>query len=188
MLGYVIEKVRKVITNKMKKILKKGLLGLLMIGLMTQSRVYSFADSAKKITNANVYSNGRSAGMNATTWGMLISYVETGIENKGNGKVEVSADMLCHRPMDRLRIWVYLQKWNSEYEEWENVDLQKFQWLASDYPNEDLTMAIVSYDIPNLERANIYRVESRFSADGIGSDGDDYSEAWLSDSGQIYVD
>lgn len=118
-----------------------------------------------------------------STRGRLISSVDVQISDEGKGVIGVYADMLCHEAMDELRIWVYLEKQESTGS-WISVTHKQFEWVAEDYPNDDLTMAIVSYKIANMKRGEKYRLRCVFGAysDDLGS------ENWRAATGALYLE
>lgn len=118
-----------------------------------------------------------------STRGRLISSVDVQISDEGKGVIGVYADMLCHEAMDELRIGVYLERQQSTGS-WVSVSNKQFEWNAEDYPNDDLTMAIVSYKIANMKRGEKYRLRCMFGAysDDLGS------ENWRALTGALYLE
>ena len=83
-------------------------------------------------------------------------------------------------------MWLYLEKWDEELEDWVTKDAQQFEWNAADLPEgEELNMAIASYNIPNQERGKDYRVRGVFGAFDLNSS---LQEVWQSDSGEIMLE
>ena len=151
--------------------------------------IYAYADNEMKnereLSSASLYKGPQEVRAMGNPKGRLISSVDVGMTDKGGGTVGVNAELLCHEPMKRLRIWLYLEKWNSEDEDWESLQYEQFSWVATDYPDEDLTMAIVSYDIPNLERGQDYRMRAIFGADALTSS---LQEAWTVNTPGLFVE
>lgn len=118
-----------------------------------------------------------------STRGRLISSVDVQISDEGKGIISVYADILCHEAMDEIRMGVYLEHQESTGR-WVPVSNKQFEWLAEDYPNQDLTMAIVSYKIANMKRGEKYRLRCVFGAysDDLGS------ENWRAATGALYLE
>lgn len=118
-----------------------------------------------------------------STRGRLISSVDVQISDEGKGVIGVYADMLCHEAMDELRMGIYLERQISTGS-WTSVTHKQFEWNAEDYPNDDLTMAIVSYKIANMKRGEKYRLRCVFGAysDDLGS------ENWRAATGALYLE
>ena len=131
--------------------------------------------NSREIDNAKEYTSSKQAKVTGTPRGRLLSSVDIELTDKGGGTMEVYADMFCHEPMKELRMWLYLEKWISEEEVWESIQYEQFSWEAKDFPDQDLTIAIANYEIPNLERGQDYRVRGLFGADALTSS---LSEAW----------
>ena len=118
-----------------------------------------------------------------STRGRLISSVDVQISDEGKGVIGVYADILCHEAMEEIRIGVYLERQESTGS-WVAVSNKQFEWLAEDYPNQDLTMAIVSYKVANMKRGEKYRLRCVFGAyiDDLGS------ENWRAATGALYLE
>lgn len=161
----------------MKNIKKHLILALAMI-LVVQFNISVYANEKaeiREISNVREFNTNGQARVIGTPRGRLISSVEVRLTDKGSGTVGVYADLLCHEPMERLRIWLYLEKWDSQTEEWTTEDTQQFTWLAEDYPDQELTMAMVGYNVSGLERGQDYRLRGMFGANDLDSS---LQEAW----------
>ncbi|WP_432629717.1 hypothetical protein [Brotaphodocola sp.] len=161
----------------MKKRLKLyGIFICILMTLMMQFQAFAFDEYAKKqgIETIEVLNSTR---------GRLISSVDVQITDEGKGTVGAYAELLCHEAMDELLIWVYLERQVSTGS-WTTVTYKQFDWVAEDYPNQDLDMAIVSYDIPNMKRGEKYRLRCVFGAfsDDLGS------ETWRAATGALYLE
>lgn len=164
----------------MKNNKKRFLTLVLTLMLVVSVQFTSFAN-----TGSN---SGKSQGIDTievltSTRGRLISSVNVRISDEGKGVIGAYAELLCHEPMEELRIWVYLEHQTSAGD-WSTVTYKKFEWLAEDYPDEDLTMAIVSYNIPNMKRGEKYRLKCLFGAesDELGS------ENWRASTTALYLE
>jgi hypothetical protein len=77
--------------------------------------------------------------------------------------------------MSNISMVLSLQKYNEENKVWQTVERQSFEWDANDLPeDEELTIAMVEYDVPNLD-SGLYRTRCIFGAVDME---DDYNEAW----------
>lgn len=96
--------------------------------------------------------------------GSLISSVGIEMTDLGGGRIEAYGDIMCHTEMRKLSIWLHLDQWNEENENWEQKETFKFEWKKEDYPDENLSMAMVSVEIPITERGRYYRVRGIYGA------------------------
>lgn len=176
----------------MKKRVKTYLAGVVAAGVMTVSQVIcAYGAGAPMVPNAQAmertqeYGSPHEARVTGTTRGRVISSADLAITDQKGGKVGVYAELLCHEPMNEMRIWIYLEQWDPWEEEWYTVDEQKFEWVKEDYPDTDLTMATVSYIIPGQERGRDYRLRGIFGANN--ADGS-LNEAWTIRTKDILVE
>lgn len=138
-----------------------------------------------EITNVFEYTNKTEAKITGTPRGRLLSSVTVRISDEGRGTVGVYADMLCHVPTRKMMVWLYLEQWDNTIGDWNTVDYQHFEWLAEDYPDEDLTMAMVSYNVPRQERGQEYRIRGMFGAFELDSN---YQESWTMNTANLYLE
>lgn len=172
----------------MKNLIKKHIVYVLTVLLILQLPVYAYAaewTNSKEISNINEFNRGKQVGVMGSPRGRLISSIELQLTDKGRGTAGVYADLLCHEPMEKLRIWIYLEQWDEEQENWATINSQQFTWLAEDYPDQDLTMAMVGYEVSGLERGQYYRLRGLFGANDIDSA---LQEAWNTTSGDLYFE
>lgn len=144
-----------------------------------------YINSAKTINGDYQYKQSNMVRTTGTPRGMLLSSVDIGLTNKGGGTVEIYADLLCHIPAKRITIWLYLEKWDSVAEDWSTVNYEHFEWLAEDYPDQELTMAVVSYKVSRLERGQDYRLRGMFGASALTSS---LQESWTANTTNLFVD
>lgn len=161
----------------------------LIMSMLLQSYVYASTMpemmGAKEVVQTSEYNSQKEARVTGSPKGRLISSVDLGITDEGNGVVGVYADMLCHEPMKSMKIWIYLEQWDEVAEDWEEVDLQKFEWYAVDYPEQDLTMATVSYNVPGQDRGEYYRLRAIY---GVHILDDSMNEAWTASTPGLYLE
>lgn len=172
----------------MKKRFKGYIIFALITLLMLQLHMHAYANewvNTKEISNVSEFNSGKQARVVGIPRGRLISSIELQLTDKGRGTAGVYADLLCHEPMKDLRIWIFLEKWDETQEDWTTVDFQEFTWLAEDYPDQDLTMAMVGYEVSGLERGQYYRLRGLFGARDIDSA---LQEAWNTTSGDLYFE
>lgn len=172
----------------MKKTFKKCMIYILVIVMFLQVRVQGYASewvNTKQIPNVSKFSSKEQVRVTGTPKGRLISSVELQLTDKGRGTAGIYADLLCHEPMEFIRVWIYLEKWDEVEEDWRTEDYQHFTWLAKDYPDQDLTMAMVGYDVSGLERGQYYRLRGLFGARDLDSD---LQESWNTTSGDLYFE
>ena len=147
---------------------------ILIFGMQISSYAASNIEKKQGIENIEILNSTR---------GRLISSVNAQISDEGKGTIGVYSEILCHEAMDEIRMWIYLER-QSSTGTWSTVTYKQFEWLAEDYPNEDLTMAIVSYNIPNMKRGEKYRLRCLYGAesDNLGS------ENWRAATGALYLE
>lgn len=163
----------------------KWLFGIVLSVMMTISfGVISFAQNdvdaleaeAKDIVVTQKYVDNNISLVKGITRGMLISSVDIQLTRKGSGVANLYGEILCHEPMSSIRIVLMLQKLDEEDQEWDTVNRQEFNWKASDLPaGEELTMAMISYDIAGLKKGATYRIKGLFGAYDLEGT---YNEAW----------
>lgn len=113
---------------------------------------------AQQIDSVNSFVSESVSRIVGTPRGMLISSVELMISDLGGGTVELYGDVLCHEPMEKIKLNMYLDKWVSENSDWSQINKFEFAWLAEDYPDEELRMAMGKVTVPDLERGIDYRL------------------------------
>lgn len=83
--------------------------------------------------------------------GNLISTSIASITNLGEGKIEILLETLAHHQCAKIRQVAYLERWNEEFQDWDQVARYEFEELAEDHPDESftaLTSLIVVKDQP----------------------------------------
>lgn len=117
--------------------------------------------------------------------GMMISSVELAITDLGGGTAQLFGEVLCHEAMEKIKLNLYLDQWISEENDWMQLEKFEFNWLAEDYPNEDLTMAYAYVNASNLDRGENYRVRGIAGAWDLDSD---LYEVWSEETPSILVE
>lgn len=175
----------------MKKRIKNFLVCALTIVTVLETQLSSYAQTqialneVQNIETVNNFSNGKLTRAVGITRGRLLSSAALEILDKGKGTIGVSSDILCHEPMERITAWIYLEKWDPVEEDWTTVQYEQFEWLASDYPDENLTMAMISYNIPNQERGRDYRLRGLFGAKDLDSQ---LQETWTVATASLFLE
>lgn len=172
----------------MKNIYKKCVLYVLVGLSMLQFHVYAFASewtNIKELPSISEFSGDKQARVVGAPRGRLISSIELQLTDKGSGTAGIYADLLCHEPMKYLKMWIFLERWDELEESWSIIHDQELTWLAEDYPNEDLTMAVAGYDVSGLERGQYYRLRGLFAAKDLNTG---YQESWQTTSGDLYFE
>ena len=171
----------------MIKLVKKQIIMILAIVFLMQSQLCAYAEEwvgMVDVKNVNSFARTKESRVVGNPKGRWISSIEVGATDEGNGTIGVYADVLCHEAVQRIKIWVYLEHYNEENQIWETFEKQEFEWLAEDFPDHDLTMATVSYNIPNQPRGQYYRLQARFGATSFANS----SEAWRTFTDEIYIE
>lgn len=141
--------------------------------------------NARNIEHVKTFVNENVARTTGTTRGSLISTVELSIEDLGSGTVRLLGDVLCHKKMKKIKLNMILDQWIPDNNDWSQVERFEFTWLAEDYPDQDLTMAYTSINVPNLERGQEYRVRGIAGAWDYDSS---YYEVWSEKTPSILVE
>lgn len=119
------------------------------------------------------------------TRGRLISTVEVGLINLGNGVAEINADIFCHEPMATIKMVLFLEKWDETHESWVQEERFSYEWKAEDAPDGVLTSAMTSFNVYGLDRGYKYRVRGLFGAYDLDSSLQEAWQAWTED---VYFD
>lgn len=153
---------------------KKGfiVLGVICAMFLSCNTVFAMDDSismrAQKMDDVQTFVSENTARIVGTPRGMLISSVTLSLTDQGGGTIGIYADVLCHEPMEKIRLYLYLDQWING--KWEQLEKYTFEWNADDYPNDDLTMATVSFDVPDLDRGCDYQLRGIAGAWDLDSD------------------
>lgn len=168
--------------------LKKCIVYIVVSLLMLQIHINAYAGewtNTKELSNVSEFSSERQTKVKGVPRGRLISSIELQLTDKGRGTAGIYADLLCHEPMKYLKMWIFLEKWDEQTENWSIINDHEFTWLAEEYPDQDLTMAVVGYDVSGLERGQYYRLRGLFATKDLDSD---LQESWSTTSGDLYFE
>lgn len=91
--------------------------------------------------------------------GRYLSSAGLTIINKGYGEIGIYADTLCHVPVKKIRMNVYLDRWDEDKEDWIQVDYYSF---TAEYKEggEDITSITESFSVLGLPTGIYYRLRS----------------------------
>lgn len=71
--------------------------------------------------------------------GDIISTAIASITNLGEGKLEILLETLAHHQCVKIRHVAYLERWNDEFQDWDQVARYEFEELAEEHPDESFT-------------------------------------------------
>lgn len=90
--------------------------------------------------------------------GTIISTGVLQISNPGNGEIGVFMQTLTHKDIDKTMFGVYLDRWVEEDSRWANVATYTFNYDKEEYPDEDLSMKSISFNIIGQPADCYYRL------------------------------
>lgn len=146
----------------MKKYLRKSAVICLavMMFLVSTITVYAQNDNSSAGMTVKEYNGENYARVVGTPRGELISSVQLELVDEGFRTISIYSEVLCHVEMRKIKMSVTLQKSTSSG--WKDVNRKEFTWEKEDYPDEYLSMAMVSYNIGALS-AGTYRLKGSYS-------------------------
>ena len=100
-----------------------------------------------------------SSGMDGSSRGDYISSSYLNISNKGYGEIGILAMTLAHKPVKKIRMNVYLDRWDEEKETWFQVDYYYFTYEYKE-GEEDLTEVTEDFSVLGLPTGCYYRLRS----------------------------
>ena len=100
-----------------------------------------------------------STGYGNKTRGDYISMSLLTITNKGYGEIGIYASTLAHQPVKKIRMNVYLDRWDEEKETWFQVDYYYFTYEYKE-GEEDLTEVTEDFSVLGLPTGCYYRLRS----------------------------
>lgn len=98
-----------------------------------------------------------SASYDYGTRGRYLSSYSLGITNEGYGTIGIYANILAHVPVKKIRMNVYLDRWDENSEEWVQVDGYKFAYEYEE-GGEDLTAATEMFSVNGFPTGCYYRL------------------------------
>lgn len=109
---------------------------------------------------AREYGDDDFVGIEVSPRGQLISSATLELSDEGYRAVGIYSQVLCHVEVRKIIMAVMLQKY--EDGKWTTVNRKDLEWLKEDYPDDDMSMAIVTYKLRGLE-AGKYRLKGNYS-------------------------
>ena len=131
-----------------------------MMFLVSTITVYAQNDNSSAGMTVKEYNGENYARVVGTPRGELISSVQLELVDEGFRTISIYSEVLCHVEMRKIKMSVTLQKSTSSG--WKDVNRKEFTWEKEDYPDEYLSMAMVSYNIGALS-AGTYRLKGSYS-------------------------
>ena len=177
----------------MKDYLKKSFSCIFMVMFFLTFSMTSFAGDVMFLEESRIpviesvkkYTGNNEAKVTGVARGRLISTVEIGLINLGNGVAEINADIFCHEPMATIKMVLFLEKWDETHESWSQEERFTYEWKAEDAPDGILTSAMTSFNVYGLDRGYKYRVRGLFGAYDLDSGLQEAWQAWTTD---VYFD
>lgn len=146
----------------MRRYFKKIMVIYLTIIMMIVSIVPTYAQvrNLSEDIATREYSDGDSVGIQVSPRGQLISSVTLELSDEGYRTLGIYSRLLCHEEMKKIKVAIMLQRY--EDGSWVQVHRKDVEWLKEDYPNDDMSMAIVTYNLRGLE-PGLYRLKGNYS-------------------------
>lgn len=89
--------------------------------------------------------------------GRYIASSGLSISNEGYGVLGVYADTLAHVSVKKIKMTIYLDQWNDQDEDWEQIDSKELIY-EDEAGDEDLHAVSESFLVENLETDKYYRL------------------------------
>lgn len=125
----------------MKRFIKSICIGITLCMLCTMTAFgYEQREALLKNVNEQVIVKPQPRGTVISTGTLRIS-------NEGDGAIGVFMQTLAHVDVDETTFGVYLDRWIESEERWTNVAHYTFSYTKEDYPDEDLAMKSLSFNI-----------------------------------------
>lgn len=126
---------------------------------------YYDMENAEEATIVNLKVQDDEVSLTGIARGQLISSVELDLTNEGLGVAGISAVVLCHEAMRKIRLRLTLEKFSNN--DWVQINQKEFQW-TDDEVEGDLAMAAVSYNVGALFNGE-YRLRANVSVRALDS-------------------
>lgn len=97
-----------------------------------------------------------SVGFSGHEKGRYIGSSAVGISNEGYGYIGVYADTLAHVNVKKIQMNIYLDRWNEQKENWEQVKMFKYVYTPAE--GETLNSASESFTITDQPAGYYYRL------------------------------
>lgn len=101
----------------------------------------------------------KSVGYGNNVRGDFLASCGLGLTNKGYNVLGVRADTACHVPVKKIKMNIYLDRWDEAEQDWIQVDAYNFTYEYKE-GGEDLTFVSVDFDVSGFPADNYYRLRS----------------------------
>lgn len=91
------------------------------------------------------------------TRGEYLSSCTLGITNNGYGEIGIYGNVLAHKPVKKIRMNIYLDRWDENQEEWFQVDSYRFVYEYEE-GGKDLTSVSESFSVLGFPTGFYYRL------------------------------
>lgn len=151
----------------MKRYLRKITVVCMAMIIMLMSVMPAFAQTRNlsEDISAREYSDDDFVGIEVSPRGQLISSATLELSEDGYRAVSIYSRLLCHEEVRKIKMAIMLQKY--EDGSWTTVNRKDIEWLKEDYPDDDMSMAIVTYGLRGLS-AGKYRLKANYSVFEMG--------------------
>lgn len=122
-------------------------------------------DNLEEVTVIKMMVQDNEVSMIGVARGQLISSIELDLVNEGFGVAGISAVVLCHEAMERIKLNIYFEKFDGK--SWKLINRKEFTW-TEDEVDDELIMAAVSYKVGALTNGE-YRLRASASAKDLDS-------------------
>lgn len=136
--------------------MKKSLAGILILTMLCTA--LSFPAFGQKNVLKSKEINQYSSSVMKEPRGRVISTGVLQISNVGNGEIGAFIQTLTHTDVDETIFTVYLDRWIESEKRWADIDNYTFRFSKEDYPDEDLSMKSVSFNIIGQPTDCYYRL------------------------------
>lgn len=101
----------------------------------------------------------KSVGYGNNARGNFLASCGLGLTNKGYNVLGVRADTACYVPVKKIKMSIFLDRWDEEEQDWFQVDSYNFTYEYKE-GGEDLTFVSVNFDVSGFPANNYYRLRS----------------------------
>lgn len=101
----------------------------------------------------------QSIGYGNAAKGNFLANSQLNITNEGYGSIGIIAGTYCHVPVRKIRMAVYLDRWDETKEDWFQVGYYNFIYEHKE-GDEDLTAVTESFSVIGLPTGCYYRLRS----------------------------
>lgn len=99
----------------------------------------------------------QSIGYGNNARGKYLSSATLSITNKGYGVIGIYGNVLVHKPVKKIRMNIFLDRWDEDAEDWFQVDAYRFLYEYEE-GGEDLTSISESFSVTGFPTGCYYRL------------------------------